>query len=405
MKIISGGITASKGFYSSGVYCGLRKNKEKRDLALVYSPVLCNAAAVYTTNQVKGEPLYVTMKHMEDGKAQAIIINSGNANTCTGDDGRYKALRMAELTAEKLNINKNDVLVASTGVIGVPLNIEAIESGMDRLVEDLNKEGNDRACEAIMTTDTIAKSVAIDLKIGDSIVTIGAMAKGSGMIHPNMATMLAFITTDIDIKQELLQDALSESVKKTYNRISVDGDTSTNDMVIILASGEAKNPVIKEKDANYQAFLDALNYVNTYLAKLIAKDGEGATKLIECKVVGAASEDEAATLAKSVIKSSLVKAACFGADANWGRIFCALGYSGVTIKVEKIDAAFESSEGFIQVCRGGTPLPFDEKKAKLILTEPEIKIIVSLNDGKSTASAWGCDLSYEYVRINGDYRS
>lgn len=405
MEIVTGGISTPKGFYSSGVNCGLKKSKDKRDLALVYSPKLCNAAAVYTTNQVKGEPLYVTMKHIEDGKAQAIIVNSGNANTCTGQDGRDKALRMTELAAERLKTRKEDVLVASTGVIGVPLNIQAIESGMDSLVENLSADGYECASEAIMTTDTLPKSIAVSMQIGNSQITIGAMAKGSGMIHPNMATMLGFITTDINISQGLLQEALKESVRKTFNRISVDGDTSTNDMVVILSNGEAGNSLIEEKDADYQIFFEALNYVSRYLAKLIAKDGEGATKLVECLVEGAVSESDAESLAKSVIRSNLVKAACFGADANWGRVLCALGYSSVPLNVEKIDIAFESNKGHLQVCADGVPVLFDEDVAKCILLEPEIKIIVNLNEGNEVASAWGCDLSYEYVRINGDYRT
>ena len=405
MKIISGGVTAAKGFYSNGIYCGIRKNINKKDLALIYSPTLCNAAAVYTTNQVKGEPLYVTMKHIKDGKAQAVIINSGNANTCTGEDGKKKAYKMTELTAKKLKIKKEDVLVASTGIIGLPLDINCIENGMDNLVQGLSKDGYDDASQAILTTDTEPKSIAVTVEIGGKSVSIGAMAKGSGMIHPNMATMLSFITTDLNIKQQLLQEALRESVNKTYNRISVDGDTSTNDMVVILANGEADNSLIDEKNADYDIFFEALNYVNTYLAKLIAKDGEGATKLIECEVNGANSEAKAETLAKSVIKSNLVKTACFGADANWGRILCALGYSNIPLDAKKIDVAFESSKGYIEVYQKGIPIIFDEKKAKLILEDCEIKIIVNLNEGKESATAWGCDLTYEYVRINGDYRS
>ncbi|MCQ1528244.1 bifunctional glutamate N-acetyltransferase/amino-acid acetyltransferase ArgJ [Lutispora saccharofermentans] len=403
MKIIKGSVTAAKGFYSSGIHCGIKKSK--KDLALIYSSKLCNAAAVYTTNQVKGEPLYVTMKHIKDGKAQAIIINSGNANTCTGEDGKKKAFMMTDLTSKALGIDKENVLVASTGVIGVPLPIGTIENGMDRLVGALGKDEEGNASEAIMTTDTINKTIALAFSIGDKTVTIGGMAKGSGMIHPNMATMLSFITTDLNIEQHLLQEALRESVNKSYNRISVDGDTSTNDMAVILANGEAQNTLITEKNDHYSVFLDALNYVNTYLAKLIAKDGEGATKLIECQVIGANSEETAEILSKSVIKSNLVKAACFGADANWGRILCALGYSNIELDIHKIDVGFESPEGSMTVYQCGMPIIFDEVKAKKILKAPEIKILVNLNQGDKSAAAWGCDLTYEYVRINGDYRS
>ncbi|MGI6162282.1 MAG: bifunctional glutamate N-acetyltransferase/amino-acid acetyltransferase ArgJ, partial [Christensenellales bacterium] len=332
-------------------------------------------------------------------------INSGNANTCTGEDGKKKAYKMTELTAEKLKIKKEDVLVASTGIIGLPLDIGAIENGMDNLVQGLSKNGYDDASQAILTTDTEPKSIAVTVEIGGKSVSIGAMAKGSGMIHPNMATMLSFITTDLNIKQQLLQEALRESVNKTYNRISVDGDTSTNDMVVILANGEADNPLIDEKNADYDIFFEALNYINTCLSKLIARDGEGATKLIECEVKGATSESKAEILAKSVIKSNLVKTACFGADANWGRILCALGYSNIPLNAKKIDVAFESSKGYIEVYQKGMPIIFDEKKAKLILEDCEIKIIVNLNEGEESATAWGCDLTYEYVRINGDYRS
>lgn len=413
MEIILGGVTSPKGFYGAGVHCGLKKDLNKKDLALIYSHTICNAAGVYTLNQVKGEPLFVTMEHLKDGKAQAIIVNSGNANTCTGEDGLKKAYKMAELVSKELKIKKSDVVVASTGIIGVPLKIDLIEKSIGKLVESLSNEESDceSACQAIMTTDTLTKSIAVCIQIGEINVNIGGIAKGSGMIHPNMATMLSFITTDVNINQDLLESALSESVKKTYNRISVDGDTSTNDMVVILANSNANNLLIYEKDINYQKFLDALNYVNTYLAKLIAKDGEGATKLIECKVKGAGCEDDGVKLAKSVIMSSLVKTACFGADANWGRILCALGYSGVTIDVKKIDVIFESSKGSIQVCKGGISLPFDEEKAKLILNESEIKIIIDINSDDESrninepVSAWGCDLSYDYVKINGDYRS
>ncbi|MDD2482502.1 MAG: bifunctional glutamate N-acetyltransferase/amino-acid acetyltransferase ArgJ, partial [Lutispora sp.] len=310
-----------------------------------------------------------------------------------------------DLTSKALDIDKENVLVASTGIIGVSLPIEKIENGMDKLVEALSKDEEEKASEAILTTDTSNKTIALTFTIGDKAVTIGGMAKGSGMIHPNMATMLSFITTDLNIEQPLLQEALRESVNKSYNRISVDGDTSTNDMVVILANGEAGNIAITGKGDDYNTFLDALNYLNTYLAKLIAKDGEGATKLIECQVIGSDSEETAEILSKSVIRSSLVKAACFGADANWGRILCALGYSNIALDIHKIDVAFESQEGNITVCQGGMPIIFNENKAKKILKASEIKILVNLNQGDKSAVAWGCDLTYEYVRINGDYRS
>lgn len=405
MEEISGGVNAPEGFYSAGVHCGLRKNADKRDLALIYSDVLCNASAVFTTNQVKGEPLKVTREHIKDGLAQAIIVNSANANACTGEDGIRKAEKMTEMTAERLKLKSQNVLVASTGVIGVPLDIKAIESGMDSLTKSINRDNFEDACEAIMTTDTVKKIAAVSFKIDDADVKIGAMAKGSGMIHPNMATMLGFITTDLNITTELLHDALKKCVSKTFNRISVDGDTSTNDMVIILANGKAGNKKITGKDKNYEKFYDALKFVCTKLAKMIAKDGEGATKLIECKVMNAPNESDAEILAKSVIKSNLVKAACFGSDANWGRVLCALGYSKAHIDQNKIDVAFESSKGIVEVFKQGVPLAFDEKKAKKILDESEIKIDVNLNSGDCTVSAWGCDLTYNYVKINGEYRT
>ncbi|QAA31066.1 bifunctional glutamate N-acetyltransferase/amino-acid acetyltransferase ArgJ [Clostridium manihotivorum] len=405
MDILVGGVTAPKGFVASGIHCGLKKKKEKKDLALIYSEKICDAAAVYTQNKVKGCPILVTEKNLLDYKAQAIIVNSGNANTCTGEDGIIKANKMAELVSERLGISKEDVVVASTGVIGVPLNIEAIESGMDELVNSINKNGNIDAREAIMTTDTIKKEVAVSIKVGDKKVTIGAMAKGSGMIHPNMATMLGFVTTDVSIDGRLLKEALSYATNKSFNRISVDGDTSTNDMVSVLANGMAGNTKITDKDEDYYKFVNALTFVCTELAKLIAKDGEGATKMIECYVKGALNEEHAASLAKTVIQSSLVKTAVFGADANWGRILCALGYSDEPLEVDKVDVSFDSIKGYLEVCKNGRPVPFSEEKAKLVLGESEISIIIDLKMGEEEAVAWGCDLSYEYVRINGDYRT
>ncbi|MCE1195414.1 bifunctional glutamate N-acetyltransferase/amino-acid acetyltransferase ArgJ [bacterium] len=405
MVQIRGGVTAAKGFTASGVHVGIRKNKDKKDLALVLSEKPCSAAAVYTTNQVKGQPLVVTSEHLADGKAQAIIVNSGNANTCTGEQGVAAARRMAALVAEKLPVKASDVVVASTGVIGQQLDVSVIEAGMDQLVAGLSKTGNIDAREAIMTTDTVKKEVTIQIEVGDTPVIIGAMAKGSGMIHPNMATMLGFITTDCAISSAMLQKALSAVVKKTFNRVSVDGDTSTNDMVVILANGMAGNAMIDAEGPEYRDFYEGLAWLSTQLARMIARDGEGATKLIECTVEGASDEEKAEQLAKGVICSSLVKTAIFGADANWGRILCALGYTRKDFDPNKVDVAFESASGYIEVCKAGVPLPFNEEKAKKILSYQEVTIYVSLNEGEAQATCWGCDLTYEYVRINGDYRT
>lgn len=405
MKQTRGGVTAAKGFTASGIHAGIRKNQEKKDLALVWSEVPCNAAAVYTTNVVKGQPLIVTREHLADGVAQAIIVNSGNANTCTGDAGIVAARRMASLVSEHLPVKAENVVVASTGVIGQQLDVSVIEKGMDALVAGLSKAGDIDAREAIMTTDTVKKELAIQIELSGVTVTIGAMAKGSGMIHPNMATMLGFITTDCAISTEMLQKALSASVKRTYNRVSVDGDTSTNDMVVILANGMAGNLPIDSDSPDFREFADALNWLNTQMARMIARDGEGATKLIECTVEGVATEDKAEQLAKGVICSSLVKAAMFGADANWGRILCALGYTRQDFDPEKVDVAFESPSGYIEVCKAGSPLNFSEEKAKKILSYQEVAILINMNEGDAQATAWGCDLSYEYVRINGDYRT
>ncbi len=405
MKEIRGGVTAPKGFTASGVHVGIRKNKEKKDLALVWSEVPCAAAAVYTTNKVIGQPLVVTREHLADGRAQAVIVNSGNANTCTGEPGILAARRMAELVAARLPVKATDVVVASTGVIGVPLDVSIIEAGMDSLVAGLSKAGSIDAREAIMTTDTMKKEVTVSVDIGGKTVVIGAMAKGSGMIHPNMATMLGFITTDCAIDRVMLQSALSASVKRSFNRVSVDGDTSTNDMVVILANGMAGNTPIVDKGMDYRTFAEALDWLTVELAKLIAFDGEGATKLIECQVAGAVTEDDAEKFAKSVICSSLVKTAMFGSDANWGRVLCALGYTEAMFDPGKVDLAFESAKGYIEVCRAGAPLPFSEEKAKLVLSAQAITMYVELHMGEAEATAWGCDLSYEYVRINGDYRT
>lgn len=405
MKQVRGGVTAAKGFLASGMHVGIRKNKEKKDLALVWSEKMCVAAAVYTTNKVKGQPLIVTREHLSDGKAQAIIVNSGNANTCTGEAGIAAAKRMASLVAERLPVKPEDVVVASTGIIGQLLDVNVIEAGMDSLVAGLSKAGYLDAREAIMTTDTVKKELAVQFEIKGKTVTIGAMAKGSGMIHPNMATMLSFITTDCAIDQCLLQKALSASVRRSYNRVSVDGATSTNDMVVILANGMAENPIITGEDDDYQEFYEALDWLNIQMARAIARDGEGATKLIECVVEGASDEEKAEQLAKGVICSSLVKTAFFGADANWGRILCALGYTRNDFDPEKVDVSFESASGYISVCKNGAPLPFSEEKAKKILSYQEVTVYIDLHEGDAQATAWGCDLSYEYVRINGDYRT
>ena len=403
--LLKGGVTSPNGFLASGIHCGLKKNNLKLDLALIYSEVPANATGVYTKNKVKGAPIYITKEHLSNKKAQAIIINSGNANTCTGDDGLSKAKRMAELQGKILKLKTTDVLVASTGVIGIPLNIDAIKNGIPMLTERLSKEGFEDAASAIMTTDTFKKQLAYEFTINNKKVIIGAMAKGSGMIEPNMGTMLSFITTDLNISSEMLNEALKESVKGSYNRVSVDGDTSTNDMVLILANGLAENNEIKEKNEDYYKFLDVLNKLNISLAKMIAKDGEGATKLIECTVYNTKSEKEAEILSKAVINSPLVKTAMFGADANWGRILCALGYSGVNINPNKISIKFKSNINEINICENGLPLPFDEVKAKEILMVDEVKILINMNSGKYSSTAWGCDLSYDYVKINGSYRS
>ena len=403
MKEITGGICAAKGFKANGIHCGIRKNKTKRDLALITSDVKAAAAAVYTTNLVKGAPLTVTKNHIADGYAQAVICNSGNANTCNAN-GIEIAEQMSELVEKTTGISKDDVVIASTGVIGQVLDITPIANGMDELAAGLG-DHSDFAAEGIMTTDTIKKEIAISFDIDGVECKIGGIAKGSGMIHPNMATMLVFITTDVAIAPELLQKALSTDIASTFNMVSVDGDTSTNDMVTVLANGMAGNKIIDKEDENFAEFCKALNSVTVYLCRKIAGDGEGATKLLECKVTGAADEKTAKTVAKSVICSSLLKAAMFGADANWGRVLCAIGYSGADVDVNKIDVSFESSKGRLDVCVNGAGIDFSEEKAKEILLEKEIDILVELNSGEAKATAWGCDLTYDYVKINGDYRT
>ena len=404
MDIISGGVCAAKGFLANGIHCGIRKNRSKRDLALIVSEKRANTAAVYTTNLVKGAPLTVTKEHISDGFARAIICNSGNANTCNAD-GIEIAEKMSEALGEKLKISPSDIVVASTGVIGQPLDLTPIKNGIPALVEGLTADGSDFAAEGIMTTDTRLKEVAVSFKIGSKECKIGGIAKGSGMIHPNMATMLVFITTDCAISSEMLKKALSSDIQNTFNMVSVDGDTSTNDMVVVMANGMAENEEIIAEGEEFSEFMKALNTVTVNLCRKIAADGEGATKLLECSVSGAKSLEIAKTAAKSVICSSLTKAAMFGADANWGRILCAIGYSGADVDTSKIDVSFKSKKGEIEVCRGGAGIDFSEEKAKEILLEDEIEIIVSLGDGKYASTAWGCDLTYDYVKINGDYRT
>ena len=404
MKIIEGGVCAAQGFLASGVHCGIRKNKEKRDIALIYSEKKAAAAAVYTTNKVKGAPLTVTKSNISDGYAQAAICNSGNANTCNAN-GIEIAEKMCDLLASELNINAKDVVVASTGVIGQPLNIEPIASGIPMLKAELSRDGSKNAAEGIMTTDTRLKELSLSFEIDGVECKIGGIAKGSGMIHPNMATMLVFITTDCNISPKMLQKALSTDIQSTFNMVSVDGDTSTNDMVTILANGMAGNKEITEENESYKTFMEALNTLTVYLCRKIAGDGEGATKLLECEVEGAYDEQNAKTIAKSVICSSLVKSAMFGSDANWGRILCAIGYSGAIVDVNKVFVSFKSNKGEISVCENGAGVDFSEEIAKEILLEEEITIKIKLGDGNGKAVAWGCDLTYDYVRINGDYRT
>ncbi len=403
MEFINGGICAAKGFTAGGIHCGIRKNKSKRDLALIFSETKASAAAVYTTNLVKGAPLAVTKMHLMNGVAQAVICNSGNANTCNAN-GIEIAQQMSKLTAEALGIDEDDVIVASTGVIGQPLDITPIKNSIGELKASLGDNSAD-AAEGIMTTDTVQKEIAVSFEIGGVTCKIGGIAKGSGMIHPNMATMLVFITTDTAISPEMLQKALSSDIQSTFNMVSVDGDTSTNDMVSVLANGMAGNKEITCEGEDFDTFMKALNTVTVHLCRMIAGDGEGATKLLECRVTGAADEKTAKTVAKSVICSSLTKAAMFGADANWGRVLCAIGYSGADVDVTKVDVSFTSAKGTIPVCKDGSGIDFSEEFAKEILLEKEIIINVGLNSGDFTSTAWGCDLTYEYVKINGDYRT
>ncbi|MBQ5318933.1 MAG: bifunctional glutamate N-acetyltransferase/amino-acid acetyltransferase ArgJ [Oscillospiraceae bacterium] len=407
MNIIDGGVCAAKGFKASGLYCGIKENPTKKnDICLIVSDVMCNAAGVYTSNKVKGAPVVVTKNNLakSGGKAMAVIANSKNANTCNAD-GEEKALEMCKLTADALGIAPEQVIVASTGVIGQILPIEPIREAVPELVKKLSYEGNLEAATAIMTTDTVKKEYAVEFEIGGKLCKMGGMAKGSGMIHPNMATTLNFITTDCAISAELLQKALSEIVKITYNCLSVDGDQSTNDTCMLMSSGLAENAEITEENADFATFKDALYQVMANLTRMLAKDGEGATKLLTCVCSSAPDLDTAIIVAKSVIRSPLFKCAMFGADANWGRVLCAIGYAEADFDITKVDVDLASKAGRIAVCRNGAGVEFSEDEAKVVLTEDEIEIYIELNSGDAKATAWGCDLTYDYVKINGDYRS
>ncbi len=403
MTKITGGVCAAKGFTAAGVHCGIRKNRTKRDLAVIFSEKRGAAAAVYTQNLVKGAPLQVTREHISDGYAQAVVCNSGNANTCNAN-GVEIAETMAGIAADALGISAADVIVASTGVIGQPLDIEPIAAGVPKAVALLGDNGED-AAEAIMTTDTVKKEVAYSFELGGTECRIGGIAKGSGMIHPNMATMLCFITTDAAISPEMLRLALSGDVTDTFNMLSIDGDTSTNDMCSVIANGMAGNPEIVSEGEDFESFKAALRAVTDELCRLLAGDGEGATKLLECHVTGAPDKQTARIVAKSVVCSSLLKAAMFGADANWGRVLCAVGYSGADVDVTKIALSFSSAAGEIEVCKNGAGIDFSEEKAKTVLSEKEIGIMLDLCQGSESALARGCDLTYDYVKINGDYRT
>lgn len=406
MKYIEGGVCAAQGFKASGLHCGIRKNKTKRDVALIVSEKLGSAAAVYTTNLVKGAPILVDKQNLADGKAQVIICNSGNANTCNAD-GVQKAMEMCKIAGKQCGVAPENVIVASTGVIGMPLDITPIQNSIEALYNELGNslESSKNAAEAIMTTDTTIKEVAVEFEIDGVTCKMGGIAKGSGMIHPNLATMLIFITCDADISSEMIEKALQADVQKTFNMISVDGDTSTNDTVAIIANGMAGNNTIVSEGKAFDTFCEALYMLTSKLCKMLAADGEGATKLLECVVTGGKTIEAARTVAKSVICSSLLKAAMFGADANWGRVLCAIGYSGADVDIDKIDVAFKSEKGVLEVCKNGAGIPFSEEKAKEVLKENEISILIDLNDGNNDATAWGCDLTYDYVKINGDYRT
>ena len=405
LNFIDGGVCAAQGFRAAGVHVGVKTHAAwKKDVALIVSDVDCAAAAVFTKNVVKAAPVHVDLAHLKDGKARAVIANSGNANACAPHGEEY-AERMCAAAAAAIGCAAGDVLVSSTGVIGQTINIGAIKLSMPKLAADLREDGSDRAAAAIMTTDTVKKEIALSFDVGGKTVKLGAIAKGSGMIHPNMGTMLCFITTDCAITQELLEDALREVSAKTFNRVTVDGDTSTNDTCVVLANGAAGNPLVEWKDSGYETFKSALEHACRYLARAIAGDGEGAGRLVTCKMTGARSEENAERLAKAVVGSSLVKAAMCGADANWGRVLAAMGYSKAPFRPEHVDISFSSAAGEIMVCGQGDGLPFDEARAKEILSQKEVVIAVDLHEGEDEAECWGCDLTAEYVHINGDYRS
>lgn len=405
MNEIKGGVCAPKGFQASGVHAGIRyKEKDRKDLALIVSDKICAAAAVYTQNKVKGAPIAVTKKHLSDGRAKAMICNSGNANTCA-PDGEAIAKQTCQLAAEQLGIQAEDVIICSTGVIGEPMSIVPFEAAMEPLAKALSYSGGAEAAQAIMTTDTIQKEYAVEFDLGGKPCRIGATAKGSGMIHPDMATMLSFITTDAAISPQMLQEALGEDIKDSYNQLSVDGDTSTNDTVAIMANGMAANKEICSKDTDYEIFCKGLSQVTRALVKMLAKDGEGASKLIECNVDGAPDLNIARAVAKTVVSSDLLKCAVFGEDANWGRVLCALGYAPGDFNAEQIDVTISSQKGVVAVCKNSAAVGFSEAQAAEILKETEIVIAIEMNQGDASASAWGCDLTYEYVKINGDYRS
>jgi glutamate N-acetyltransferase/amino-acid N-acetyltransferase len=404
IKEVAGGVCAPAGFRAAGVHCGFRKKSTKKDLGLIVSDVPANAAAVYTQNKVKGAPIAVCIDHLKNGIAQAIIVNSGNANTCA-PDGEAIANETCRLTADALGIDENDVIVASTGVIGEKIDIELFRKGIPRVFKKLSYEGSKSVARAIMTTDKIEKQAAVTFKLGGRKVSIGGIAKGSGMINPNMATMLSFITTDAAISSKMLKAALTEDIADTFNQLSVDGDTSTNDTLAIIANGLAKNPEIKTKDEDYATFCAALRRVTVKLVRLLAKDGEGATKMLECIVKNAPNDKTARIVSKSVVQSDLVKTAIFGEDANWGRTLCAIGYADVKFNADNIDVVISSKKGRVKVCAASSGIAFSEEKAAEILAEEEILITVDLNDGEKTATAYGCDLTYGYVRINGSYRT
>ena len=406
IKEITGGVCAAQGFKASGIHCGVKEGSSpsKNDLALILSEKECAAAGVYTMNRVKAAPIYVTMDHLEKGVAWGVVANSGNANACC-PMSHENAEAMCAFAAKATGREAEDFIVCSTGVIGQTINIQAIQTGLPKAAAALSAGGSDAAATAIMTTDTVKKEIAVSFDLGGKTVTIGAIAKGSGMIHPNMGTMLAFITTDCAITTEVLSELLREVAARTFNRVTVDGDTSTNDTCVVLANGMAGNELIEWKDENCQAFQSALEYVCRHLARAIAGDGEGASRLVTCKMTGARSEESAERLAKAVVGSSLVKAAMFGADANWGRVLCAMGYSKAPFRPEHVDVSFESAAGSILVCQQGDGLAFDEELAKKVLTEKEVIIAVDLHEGEESAECWGCDLTYDYVKINGDYRT